>query len=198
MFDLDNARVRSDSPIARLEIDESDAPEVREHALDAPEMQELQQRLISYYRQELDRQGENRFQMAADGDYYDGKQWTEAEAQELKNRGQAPIVYNVIAQSINWILGSERRARMDFKVLPRRKEDSKQAEAKTSLLKYLADVNRTPFNRSRAFADAVKCGLGWLEASIQDEDDGEPITDRYESWKNALATSTSTHLARNM
>lgn len=194
MFDLENARVRSGDPFDRMGTPDPVVIEARQHPLDAPDMQELQSLLVSYYRQELDRQGENRFQMAADEDYYDGKQWTEHEAAELRARGQAPIVYNVIAQSINWILGSERRARMDFKVLPRRKEESKAAEAKTSLLKYLSDVNRSPFHKSRAFGDAVKAGVGWMETSIQDEDDGEPITDRYESWRNIVWDSTSTDL----
>lgn len=194
MFDLENSRVDRNDPLARITSEQPQVVEVAQHPLDAPEMHDLQSLLISYYRQELDRQGENRFQMAADEDYYDGKQWSEHEASELRNRGQAPIVYNVIAQSINWILGSERRARMDFKVLPRRKEESKPAEAKTSLLKYLADVNRTPFHRSRAFANAVKGGLGWMEVAIQDEDDGEPITTRYESWRNILWDSCATEL----
>lgn len=194
MFDLDNARVRTDSPIERVDLDAPEMDEAPEHPLDAPDKSELHDLLLSYYRQELDRQAENRRQMAQDEDYYDGDQWDEADAALLRDRGQKPLVYNVIAQSINWILGSERRARMDFKVLPRRKEESKAAEAKTSLLKYLADVNRSQFHKSRAFSDAVKVGIGWMEAGIQDEDDGEPIYDRYESWRNVLWDSVATDL----
>jgi hypothetical protein len=160
------------------------------NVLDDQDHQELQRKLISFYRVELSRQEENRAEMALDEDYYDNIQWTQEEIDALKERGQAPTVYNVISQSINWILGSEKRGRSDFKVLPRRKPDGKAAERKTALLKYLSDVNQTPYERSRAFEEAVKAGLGWLEAQYQDEDDGEPIYSGAESWRNIIHDST--------
>lgn len=199
MFDLrDNTLTRADkfsTPVDRLP-DQGSAVEPPPPAndLDSDDKQELHSRLLSYYRQELDRQSENRFQMAIDEDYYDNIQWSEDEARQLKERGQAPIVYNVTAQTINWVIGSEKRGRTDFKILPREKEDTKPAEIKTKLLKYLSDVNRLPFSRSRAFEDAIKVGIGWLEDGAQDEDDGEPIYSRYESWRNILHDSASTEL----
>ncbi len=199
MFDLrDEGITRVDkraTPEARLP--ESGAPvepSAPENTLDTQEKQELHSLLMSYYRTELDRQSENRFQMAVDEDYYDNIQWTEEDAADLRDRGQAPIVYNVTSQTINWIIGSEKRGRTDFKILPREKEDTAQAELKTQLLKYLSDVNRLPFMRSRAFEDAIKAGIGWLEDGAQDEDDGEPIYSRYESWRNILHDSSSTEL----
>jgi hypothetical protein len=196
MFDLrdDSTRIIKDSPIDRIEVDTPADEHQSEHVLDSPEARERHSVLLSYYRQELDRQAENRLQQSIDEDYYDNIQWTAEDAQALKDRGQHPIVYNVIAQSINWILGSEKRGRTDWKVLPRGKEDSKPAEAKTKYMKYLSDVNRTPFHRSRAFEDVAKVGIGWIEAGVQDEDDGEPIYDRYESWRNMLWDSASTEL----
>jgi hypothetical protein len=198
MFDINDettTRVKKDAtPVDRLPT--TDIPERTEpdNPLDNDKNRQLHGRLLSYYRQELDRQAENRHQQAVDEDYYDHIQWTEEEAAALKERGQAPIAYNVIFQSINWILGSEKRGRTDFKILPRGKEDAKPAEVKTKFLKYLSDVNRTPFHRSRAFEDQVKVGIGWLETAVQDEDDGEPIYDRYESWRNMLWDSASTEL----
>lgn len=199
MFDLrDNTLTRADkfsTPVDRLP-DQGSAvkPPPPANELDSDDKQELHRRLLSYYRQELDRQSENRFQMAIDEDYYDNIQWSEDEARQLKERGQAPIVYNVTAQTINWVIGSEKRGRTDFKILPREKEDTKPAEIKTKLLKYLSDVNRLPFSRSRAFEDAIKVGIGWLEDGAQDEDDGEPVYSRYESWRNILHDSASTEL----
>ncbi|MGF6600353.1 hypothetical protein P3T23_005088 [Paraburkholderia sp. GAS448] len=148
------------------------------------------QRVLSYYRQELARQEHNRAEMAVDEDYYDSIQWTQEEIEELRERGQAATVYNVIAQSINWIIGSEKRGRADFKVLPRRKDGGKAAERKTALLKYLSDVNLLPFERSQAFEETVKAGLSWLETQVQDENDGEPITANSESWRNIIWDST--------
>lgn len=160
--------------------------------LDGDDAMDLHGRLLGYYQRELDRQNDNRIQMAIDEDYYDNDQWSEADAEELRERGQAAICYNVITQSINWVIGSEKRGRSDFKVLPRGKEDAKPAQKKTQLMKYLSDVNRTPFNRSRSFEDAVKVGVGWIESGVTERDNGEPIYNRYESWRNILWDSAST------
>lgn len=164
------------------------------HHLDSEENLELHRRLLGYYQQELDRQADNRAQMAIDEDFYDHIQWSEDDARALRERGQAPLVYNVISQSVNWVIGSEKRGRVDYKVLPRGAEDAKPAKRKTELMKYLSDVNRSPFNRSRAFEDAVKVGIGWVEDGVQDDDDGEPVYDRYESWRNVLWDSASTEM----
>lgn len=154
----------------------------------------LHKKLLGHYQRELDRQQDNRIDQAQDEDFYDNIQYTEEERQTLEDRGQAPLTYNVIAQSVNWIIGSEKRGRTDFNVLPRGKEDAKPAERKTQLLKYLSDVNRTPFHRSRAFEDAVKVGIGWLEDGVTDDDNGEPVYSRYESWRNMTWDSSSTEL----
>lgn len=157
--------------------------------LDRPEMVELHKRLLGDYMRELDISRENRFDQAKDEDVYDNIQWDETDAQVLRDRGQMPLVYNVTSASIDWITGTERRSRADFKVLPRRKDASKPAERKTQLLKYLSDVNRVPFTRSRAFEDAVKVGIGWLEDGIGGEDGEEPLYSRYENWRYVLHDS---------
>lgn len=197
MFDINDestTRVTKGSPEDRIEIPDEAKESAPESSLDTDAMIGLHGKLLDYYRQELDRQSENRYQQAIDEDYFDSIQLTDAQIAELNERGQPPTVYNVIQQSVNWVTGSEKRGRTDFKILPRGKEDAKPAEGKTKYLKYLSDVNKTPFHRSRAFEDAVKVGIGWLEVGVQDEDDGEPIYDRYESWRNMLWDSASTEL----
>lgn len=198
MFDLraDTTRVKSNNAAARMDedIDYSEYDEKPDHVLDSTENRDLHDKLISYYRTELDKQADNRQEQATEEDYYDNIQLTDEELAELKEREQMPVIYNVTAQTINWITGSERRNRTDFKVLPRRKEESISADKKTNLLKYLSDVNRTPFSRSRAFEDCVKVGVGWLETGIQDESEEEPIFSRYEGWRNMLHDSNSSEL----
>lgn len=197
MFDLkddENTKVTKDNAWDRLpEADDSEAEEAG-HALDNEQHQGLFKRLLGYYQREIDRQSDNRIQQAIDEDFYDNIQWDEEDAAVLRERGQAPSVYNVIAQSVNWIIGSEKRGRTDFRILPRGKEDSKPAERKTQLMKYLSDCNRTPFHRSRAFEDCVKVGIGWIEDGVQDDDDTEPLYSRYENWRNVLWDSASTEL----
>lgn len=196
MFDLNDperTRVIKDHPEDRMDFDgvEDEQPD---NPLDSTDHQNLHRRLLGFYQQELDRQYQNRVEMALDEDYYDNDQWSEEDAAALRERGQNPICYNVISQTVNWVIGSEKRGRTDFNVLPRGKEDAKPAERKSQLLKYLSDVNRTQFHRSRSFEDAVKVGIGWLEDAVAENDDGEPVYSRYENWRNMLWDSAATEL----
>ena len=193
-FDLQDATVKRDRSPVPVVPDDNDKQPAPANKLDAPNMVAMHTRMMAYYAQELDRQYENRRQMEVDDDFYDNIQWAEEDERTLRDRGQVPLVYNVISTAVNWMIGAEKRGRTDFKVLPRRKEDGKPAERKTALLKYLSDVNRTPFHRSRSFEDAVKVGIGWLEDGVQDDVEGEPVYSRYESWRNILWDSAATEL----
>jgi hypothetical protein len=164
---------------------------VKPSQLDSDDMLDQHSVLLGLYRRELDRQYENRRQQEIDEDYYDNIQWDEKDAAELRDRGQIPLVYNVISTALNWVTGTQKRSRMDYKVLPRRKEDGKSAEAKTGLLKYLSDVNRTPFARSKSFEDTAKVGVGWMECGVEDNDTGDPVYSRHESWRYMLWDSTA-------
>ncbi len=197
MFDLnaDDGSVRKkryESPIP------SDTPALsraqKGNSLDSPKHVALHHRLLNYYTIELDRQYENRRDMAVDADFYDNIQWTDEQAATLQARGQVPLVFNVTATTVDWVIGTEKRSRTDFKVLPRRKDDSKPAQRKSELLKYLADVNKTKFHVSRAFEDAAKVGLGWIEDGYQGDDEGEPLFSRYESWRYMLWDSAAVEL----
>lgn len=184
-------RSKKGSAIDRLPDDGPQELEPVAHPMDEAEIRERHAMLVSKYRYELEVQSTNRAEMAIDEDYYDHIQLTAEQIKELEDRGQAPIIYNVIAQTVNWVIGSEKRGRTDFKILPRGAEDAKPAEAKTKYMKYVSDIHRTPFNRSRSFEDGVKVGLGWIETCVPDEDDDEPTGDRYETWRNMLHDSAS-------
>lgn len=198
MFDLNDETIsrveKGTTPIDRIPVDDSSVTTPAEDPLDSGLMRELHARLVGFYRTELSRQEENRSQMATDEDYYDSIQFTEEQMNTLRERGQPSTVYNVIQQTVNWVCGSEKRSRTDFKILPRNKQDAKPAEGKSKYMKYLSDVNKTVFHRSKAFEDAVKCGVGWLEEATQDEDDGETIYCQYESWRHIVFDSADTSL----
>lgn len=192
--DFGGGRLDSSDPYTRLrDADgENEKSVVAVHPLDSDDNHQRHILLTGMYEQELDRQTDNRTEMAIDEDFYDNIQWSEAEAQELRERGQDPLVYNVISASVNWVIGTEKRGRTDFKILPRRSEASQPAERKSQLLKYLSDVNKSPFHKSRAFEDSTKVGLGWIETGYSKDGDGEPIYERYESWRNLLWDSAAT------
>ena len=112
MFDFSDDKTTllvKDTPIDRLQVDTPPEDSLAEDG--KPDLSEKHNLLLGYYTKELARQEENRRDQAIDEDYFDNIQWTEEEVAALKDRGQAPIVYNVVAQSVNWITGSEKRSR---------------------------------------------------------------------------------------
>ena len=199
MFDLQDdstTRRKPDSPEGRMAVESygGEPKEQPQNALDDERHTQLHCRLMGFYRTELARQEANRAEQEKDEAYYDHEQWTEEEKAVLAERGQAAIVYNVTHNTVNWVIGSEKRNRTDGKVMPRGKEDGKVAEAKSKYMKYLSDVNRAEHQKSRAFEDTVKVGIGWLESYVNDSDDDEPIRRRYENWRNMLWDSSGTEL----
>ena len=154
--------------------------------LDSAAAHKEHSKIMSWYLLERDKQSTNRHEMALDQDFYDNLQWDPEDAATLKDRGQMPLVYNEVAPMVDWLIGTERRARVDWKVFPRTEDDVDMADTKTKVLKYVSDINRVPFTRSRAFADAVKVGVGWLDDGVRDDPTQDIIYSKYEDWRNVL------------
>lgn len=172
-----------------------DTPEEAQRQREASSRADRFRQRKSWFATEMGRQQANRYQMALDEDYYDSIQWTPDEAAAVRARGQNPIVYNEVKPTIDWLIGTERRMRRDFKVLARNdrsQEASADAQVKTKLLKYLDDVNRTPFERSLATDDSWKGGLGVIEVGVRSDPEDEAIYVRSESWRNCLYDSLGT------
>lgn len=168
--------------------------EAERNPLDTPEARTEHSKLLSWFYGERDRQGTNRLEMALDHDFYDSLQWSEEDKDELASRGQMPLVYNEVAPMVDWLIGTERRTRVDWKVLPRSEDDVQDADIKTKVLKYVSDINRVPFARSRAFTDAVKGGVGWLDDGARDDPTQDVLYSKYEDWRNVLWDSMSYEL----
>jgi hypothetical protein len=188
---VDNIKVSSPSSDSFVEKKGKAPPRTKKHKLDSPAMDQLHRDVQTWFDQESQRQASNRFQMALDEDYYDNLQWSEDDAAILEARGQAPVVYNEIKATIDWMIGTERRTRMDYKVLPRRKDGTEDAETKASLLKYLSDVNKSTFHRSRSFDDAIKSGMGVIEVGLRGDPTEELLFERYQDWRSTLYDSNS-------
>lgn len=161
------------------------------YKMDETSVRERHSKRKSWFLGEAARQATNRSHMAKCEAYYDGNQWDFEDASELRERGQNPIVYNEIKPTIDWLIGTERRARVDFIVIAEEDGDEAEEDArlKTKLMKYLDQVNRTSFERSYAAEDAFKAGLGWLEVGLRGDKSGIPIYQGAESWRNILYDS---------
>jgi len=119
-----------------------------------------------------------------DHNVYEGEQWAQKDKDALAGRGQKALTINRVKPAVDWVLGTEKRTRIDSKVLPRTEDDIKGAETKTKIMKYSSDVNMAPFHRSRAFSDTAISGLGWIELGIRGDPEEEPVYYRYEDWRN--------------
>lgn len=150
---------------------------------------ETHRRLMDCLQDEGERQAEERFQMNIDEDYNDHRHWKPEDAQVLLERGQMPLVYNQGRQTIEWLSGTEKRMRQDFKVLPREPDDEQGAEVKTHLLKYTDDANFTQYHRSAAFKQMAAAGLSWLEEGINHDPEQEIIYSGREDWRHVLRDS---------
>jgi hypothetical protein len=174
--------------VKERQFDDSEPEEVEkpENRLDSPAFQSRLHMMEQWWFETRRDHEDNRVQQDIDEQFRDHVQWTEDQIQELNERGQAATQFNVILPVIQWLAGTEKRTRVDGKVLPR--DDSanaaETAEAKTKLLKYLSDVNHEPWEKSDAFYDASSVGVGYIEAGVCSDETEEPIFVRHESWRN--------------
>jgi hypothetical protein len=157
-------------------------------------VQERHEQRRGWYLAEASRQASNRAIMAKCESFYDSEQIDHEEAETLRERGQNPVVYNEVFYVVNWLIGTERRNRVDFYVVAEGDEeaDSDDATTKTKLLKYLDDTNKAAFERSYAAMDQFKAGIGWLEVGLSGDKNGPPIFVGAESWRNILWDSMAT------
>lgn len=159
---------------------------------DAPVSEVLRRRhsiLMASLDEEGERQAEERQQAQIDDDYYHHQQWRPDEAQVLMARGQAPLVFNESRGAIDWMCGTERHMRKDYKIRPRSPEDEQNAEFKTKAFKYVEDANLSPWHRSRAFKQMATSGLGWLEEGVNTDPEGELIFTGSEDWRRVFRDS---------
>ena len=152
--------------------------------LDGEEMNDLLSRLNDWWYEVRVSSSDNRHEQAIDDDFVDGLQWFEEDARILAERNQQPLVFNEIKPAVEWVVGTEKRTRIDWAVLPRSDDDREMAEIKTKLLKYVSDVNKAEFKRSKAFYSAISNGVGWLEMGIKGDQEDEPLFFRTETWRN--------------
>ena len=164
-------------------------------ALESEKWKKRLGQLMIYRRQARIAQSDNRREMAIDEDFYDNIQLDPQDLAVLLRRKQPVLTYNVIKDVINWILGTEKKARIDYDIRPRNKQAVSEAKAKTKLFKYDSDINHAEFARSSAFADCIKAGVGWQDIGARNHPDS-PIVIRPEKWRNVWFDHLSTDLMR--
>ena len=83
-----------------------------------------------------------RRQSEIDRDYFDGKQWTAEERNELAKRKQPDNVFNRIRPAVEGVIGVIDQGQADPKAWPRNPGDEQAAEVVTKTLRYAEDKSR--------------------------------------------------------
>ena len=117
-------------------------------------------------------------------DYYDGKQWTDEQIEELQKRKQAPVVNNRIKVKQNGLLGLMALRRSEPKAYPRNQKDSDTgaAEATTDGLVYAADrvsLNSVMTNAADNFFCEGYCGIH-IPVEVTRRGDVEVVVEKIE------------------
>lgn len=97
-------------------------------------------------------------------DYYAGNQIDPDLMAELQLKNLGPLITNLIAPTVNIILGQEAKSRSDWRVIADSDEYSQVAEAQASKLFEAERESRADRACSDAYASQVISGLGWVEA----------------------------------
>lgn len=114
-------------------------------------------------------------------DYYDGNQLSPETVEKLKERGQPPLITNIIKPTIDTVLGMEAKTRTDWRVRPEDDDvcDEEMAEALTVKLKHAEIESRADRAVSDAYSAQLKAGLGWVEVSREHDPFKCPYRVRY-------------------
>lgn len=114
-------------------------------------------------------------------DYYDGNQLTPETVDRLKERGQPPLITNLIKPTIDTVLGMEAKTRTDWRVRPEDDDEANDdlAEAMSVKLKHAEIESRADRAVSDAYAAQIKAGLGWVEVAREHDPFKCPYRVRY-------------------
>lgn len=114
-------------------------------------------------------------------DYYDGNQLSPETVEKLQERGQPPLITNLIKPTVDTVLGMEAKSRSDWRVRPEDDGmcDDDVAEALSIKLKHAEIESRADRAVSDAYAAQLKAGLGWVEVSRENDPLKCPYRTRY-------------------
>lgn len=90
-----------------------------------------------------------------------GDQWSSDDIAAMEERGRIPVVFNMVAPTIDAVSGAEIQSRQQAQFFPREKGDTGIADALTQAVKYVSDECNGDMEDSEAFRDVLICGEGW-------------------------------------
>lgn len=137
---------------------------------------------VQQFEESEDATRDSREKAERDRDYYDEKQWTAAEKDKLKARGQPDVTYNRIKRKVNAMQGLEKQTRKDPKAFPRTPQDEAAAHAATDVLRYVCDDSRWDDKRSEASKELAVEGTCAIMVGVKQVKEGIDPDVRHIRW----------------
>lgn len=106
-----------------------------------------------------------------------GRQWSEADLDNLKNQRRPAITINRIARTINAIEGTQVNNRQETRYIPREMGDVKVNEMYTSAAEWVRDNCDAEDEESASFEDMLIAGMGWTDTAMNYEEDPDGMTE---------------------
>ncbi len=138
--------------------------------------------LEQYFEDSADESHEARVRSEKARDYYDNIQLTSDEVATLKGRQQPPVVFNMIAPKVDFLLGTERQSRTDPKAFPRTPEHEDAADAVTDAVRYVLDNNDFDLKASAVFENVLIEGSGGVSVEVRPKGDDIEIVIEMLRW----------------
>jgi hypothetical protein len=104
-----------------------------------------------------------------------GHQWSEEDKAILEEQGRPPVVFNRAGTIIDAVIGNEISNRQDIRFFPRTTDDSQLTQIATEAVRWVRNECNAEDEESDAFEDTLIGGMGWIETSIDYDENGEPI-----------------------
>lgn len=147
---------------------------------DRLDKEELLRRVRDWFKASRDHYQPWRQEAAEDFDFVAGHQWSDEDAQTLRDQGRPAVTFNRIQPFVDAISGLEINNRQETQFLPRTVGKSGVNELLTATAEWVRDECDAEMEESEAFRDALITGVGVTQTRMDyDEDaDGKIVIER--------------------
>lgn len=105
-------------------------------------------------------------------EYFEGKQWREADLRKLESEGRPALTINKIRPLVNLVLGYHLNNQTDLRYMPGNDGSGTAdiARCLTAVSKQISEMNELPFIDAEVFLDGILTGRGYYDARMDFED----------------------------
>lgn len=135
--------------------------------------EDLFAKIKDWFKESRDATSEWRKEAEEDYGFRDGHQWSSEDQDALKEQLRPIITFNRVGPVVDAVIGNEINNRQEIRYTPRELGDVKINEVLTSTAQWLREQSSAEDHETDAFADAITCGMGWVEGNMEYLDNPE-------------------------